>query len=602
MKFRFPLYRIRTAFDAWKNSDPKQAERLGTVVKFFAVMLILTLTARGIAGASMPRVTLGQASAGSITQSSTASGTISVQGGTPLTAPEGLLVAQVTATTGQALSKGDAIARFDEVSLEQALATKQAQVKQLEVSARQLSDPEEADGFALQQAQQQLERAYFDAQKTWQDGENAIEKARQQRDAAQNALNALQNQPVATPESAEAERQQKIAEAKAALDAAESALAAAQKNAEDANEAATDTAQSYAQQFDRMVEEGVVSTRGLKQDAYVFDELVFDVNTDYFETHGGYEYAKQFYAEVYELAKKIAGGEQYIISAVMHADERNREASDRLGRDVFHYHLHVVYLPVVEKQICWSKRCKDPALRGTVRETIMQVSHSKKWPMVPMTNEQGQPVLKKNGKPRLVSSYSLLQTEFFEHMRQAGFTDFERGIKGSDAEHLNVLEYKVQKDRQTVAELSDQTKQLQGKRKELISQVKNISGSIRDVADIEQRAKTKGVLEKRVELPVQDFQTLCKMAKASGKLQAENRSLWMQLQQSTVREQELGQRLRRCEEQLDAVLTETRPYREAVRVAPEQVQAFVLGICRRQQEEKRLNRQQRRQRAKGQDR
>ena len=221
---------------------------------------------------------------------------------------------------------------------------------------------------------------------------------------------------------------------------------------------------TYAQQFDRMVEDGVVSTRGLKPDAYVFDELVFDVNTDYFESHGGYEYAKQFYAEVYELAKEIAGGEQYIISAVMHADERNREASDRLGRDVFHYHLHVVYLPVVEKQIRWSKRCKDPALRGTVRETIMQVSHSKKWPMVPMTDEQGQPVLKKNGKPRLVSSYSLLQTHFFEHMRQAGFTDFERGVQGSDAEHLEVLEYKVQKDRQTVAELSDQKKQLQGQR------------------------------------------------------------------------------------------------------------------------------------------
>lgn len=199
MKFRFPFYRIRTAFAAWKNSDPKQAGRLGTVVRFFAVMLILTLTARGIAGASMPKVTLGQASAGSITQSSTASGTISVQGGTPLTVPEGLLVAQVTATTGQTLSKGDAIARFDEVSLAQALATKQAQVKQLEVSAMQLSDPDKADGFALQQAQQQLERAYSDAQKTWQDGENAIEKARQQRDAAQNALNALQNQPVALP-------------------------------------------------------------------------------------------------------------------------------------------------------------------------------------------------------------------------------------------------------------------------------------------------------------------------------------------------------------------------------------------------------------------
>ena len=95
-------------------------------------------------------------------------------------------------------------------------------------------------------------------------------------------------------------------------------------------------AATYAQQFDRMVEKGIVSTRGLKPDAYIFDELVFDVNTDYFETHGGYEYAKQFYAEVYELAKEITGGEQYIISAVMHADERNRETSDRLGRNVFH--------------------------------------------------------------------------------------------------------------------------------------------------------------------------------------------------------------------------------------------------------------------------
>ena len=361
-------------------------------------------------------------------------------------------------------------------------------------------------------------------------------------------------------------------------------------------------AATYAQQFDRMVEEGVVSTRGLKPDAYVFDELVFDVNTDYFETHGGYEYAKKFYAEVYELAKEIAGGEQYIISAVMHADERNREASDRLGRDVFHYHLHVVYLPVVEKQIRWSKRCKDPALRGTVRETVMQVSHSKKWPMIPLTDEQGQPVLKKNGKPRLVSSYSQLQTRFFEHMQQAGFTDFERGIQGSTAQHLDVLEYKVQQDRQAVTMLADQKRQLQGQKKELVSQIRAISGSIRDVQDIEANAKVKGVLEKRVELPPQDFQTLCEMAKASGKLLAENRSLRKQLEQSRMRAQDLRQRLERCEAQLAALREETSLYREAMRTAPQQVQTFLLGIQRRQQAEQQLNRAQRRQRARGQER
>ena len=31
--------------------------------------------------------------------------------------------------------------------------------------------------------------------------------------------------------------------------------------------------------------------------------------------------------------------------------------SDALEQDVYHYHLHVVYIPVVEKQILWSNRC-----------------------------------------------------------------------------------------------------------------------------------------------------------------------------------------------------------------------------------------------------
>ena len=64
----------------------------------------------------------------------------------------------------------------------------------------------------------------------------------------------------------------------------------------------------------------------------------------------------------------------HILSAVMHADERNRAMSEALGEDVYHDHLHVVYIPVVEKQILWAKRCKDEALRGTVKETITQVS------------------------------------------------------------------------------------------------------------------------------------------------------------------------------------------------------------------------------------
>ena len=52
----------------------------------------------------------------------------------------------------------------------------------------------------------------------------------------------------------------------------------------------------------------------------VFNELVFDVNSEYFENNGGYDYAKDFYAEAYKLAIKEADGEEYILSATLHAD------------------------------------------------------------------------------------------------------------------------------------------------------------------------------------------------------------------------------------------------------------------------------------------
>ena len=118
----------------------------------------------------------------------------------------------------------------------------------------------------------------------------------------------------------------------------------------------------YLEQFEQMEADGFISTRGIKEDAFRYGELIFDVNSAYFFNHGGYDFAKQFYHDAYQAAIKIVGGEQYILSAVMHADERNRAMSEALGQDVYHCHLHVVYMPVVEKQIRWSKRCKDKSL------------------------------------------------------------------------------------------------------------------------------------------------------------------------------------------------------------------------------------------------
>ena len=226
-------------------------------------------------------------------------------------------------------------------------------------------------------------------------------------------------------------------------------------------------AAGYTEMFEQMVADGTISTRGLKADADKFGELVFDVNSAYFYNHGGYDFAKQFYEDAYKAAVKIVGGEQYILSAVMHADERNRAMSDALGQDVYHYHLHVVYVPVVEKEIKWTRRCKDPSLVGTVKERIMQVSMSKKWESQPVLGEDGEPLKTKTGKAVLKQSYSVLQDDFFEHMRAAGYTDVERGERGSSEEHLTVTQFKVMKEQERLSELQETKTEIQSEIAEL---------------------------------------------------------------------------------------------------------------------------------------
>ena len=212
---------------------------------------------------------------------------------------------------------------------------------------------------------------------------------------------------------------------------------------------------SYEEMFNEMQAKKIISTRGLKADAVHFNELLFDVNTAYFHSHGGYEYAKKFYEEAYRAAIKIVGGEQYILSAVMHADERIRGLSNAPGQDVYHYHLHVVFIPVVEKKVLWTKRYKDPELVGTVKEIITQVSSSKKWLSEQAVDENGRPLFTEAGKPVLHNSYSKLQDDFFNHMRAAGYEDVERGERGSTEEHLTVMQFKIGQEQARLEELQE---------------------------------------------------------------------------------------------------------------------------------------------------
>ncbi len=56
-----------------------------------------------------------------------------------------------------------------------------------------------------------------------------------------------------------------------------------------------------------------------KKDSKIFDELVFDINSEYFEQNGGYEFAKEFYEKAFHFAEQEMGAEN-ILQAFIHTD------------------------------------------------------------------------------------------------------------------------------------------------------------------------------------------------------------------------------------------------------------------------------------------
>ena len=353
----------------------------------------------------------------------------------------------------------------------------------------------------------------------------------------------------------------------------------------------------YVEMFEQMEQDGVISTRGLKPDAIKYGELVFDVNSAYFYNHGGYEFAKQFYADAYKAAVEIVGGEQYILSAVMHADERNRAMSEALGEDVYHYHLHVVYIPVVEKQILWSKRCKDEALRGTVKETITQVSRSKKWESKPVLNEDGNPMLNAKGKKILKSSYSVLQDDFFNFMRAAGYTNVERGERGSTEEHLTVTQFKVQAEQQRLEAVTGQvaqaeqsledTKAATEKQKKKLEVLKKETKTAKAIAltvqDIEAMGK-KATFGNNITLTPDECDTLKRYAVNGIIANADNKRLKEKLASAEKTVSIWKQRYEAVNEKYMELKQKAQPFLDALEIASEKVRAFLNAILARGKE------------------
>jgi len=212
------------------------------LIIFLAVILVLTIVARGTAGATMPKVSVTTPQAAEI--SDTVSGTASVTsaGTIDITAPVGLTVETIPVGVGQKVSAGDPVATFDYNDVQETLIRQTAQLDSQNLKLEKLERSSSADHSAVDNAKKSLDSANtaYDNTKKKADSLPSVSKAKAAVNTAQTADKAAQD----ALSSAEPGPDQDAAQQ--ALDAADAALQKAQDNLAAAQQAASDltTAQS----------------------------------------------------------------------------------------------------------------------------------------------------------------------------------------------------------------------------------------------------------------------------------------------------------------------------------------------------------------------
>ena len=135
----------------------------------------------------------------------------------------------------------------------------------------------------------------------------------------------------------------------------------------------------------------------IKKVSNIMCELIITSDEDFFEKIGERE-TKRFFETAYKFVASYQNlGEEFIVSAKVHMDEKTP-------------HMHLVFVPVVHKQ--------DPR----TGEMINKIACSEYW----------------KGK----ESYKKLQDHFYNYMTRAGF-DIERGKEIENREYIPVKEFKT---------------------------------------------------------------------------------------------------------------------------------------------------------------
>ena len=160
------------------DRDPK----LKQLLKFFLLVLIVTLFARGMAADAAAGVRV----ISPLKKVVFASGVLNPVGSAEYSVPDGLLITQLKAETGDSISQGDVLALVDSQTLDELLIREEGQLRQMELQHEGLLDVPDPPYDSVKQAKKNLASAKErrDAiSASLEDAQAALEEARQQMES-----------------------------------------------------------------------------------------------------------------------------------------------------------------------------------------------------------------------------------------------------------------------------------------------------------------------------------------------------------------------------------------------------------------------------------
>ena len=177
---------IKRLMTSARSSDPGQRRAAGNIFKFLALLLALTLIARGTSAATLARVDVSAPARSSIVEAVTGNATVTARDTLDITAPEGLTIADMLADVGQTVYVGDAIAVFDIDEVSEKLLREKLNMEKLLLDLERLEREEATDVSSIESARRSLQRAREDYSLTRAQGEADVAAARA---ALEEALN-----------------------------------------------------------------------------------------------------------------------------------------------------------------------------------------------------------------------------------------------------------------------------------------------------------------------------------------------------------------------------------------------------------------------------